>query len=162
MDCSQPGFSVHGILQARILEWVAIPSSRGSSWPSDQTWSTTRTKDTPSALSTWEVRRVSKVLHQEWGTKTKVYIFYCLTIYLTKLCRAIQNHHWEDYVALFVQRLQFVLDHKTRHTVGWSTDGRQIFAHRYMWNELLFHTFLESAGPWWSEERDVAQLSEPL
>ena len=32
MDCSLPGSSVHGILQARILEWVAI-SSRGSSWP---------------------------------------------------------------------------------------------------------------------------------
>ena len=29
MDCSAPGFSVHGILQARILEWVAIPFSRG-------------------------------------------------------------------------------------------------------------------------------------
>ena len=30
MDCSPPGSSVHGILQARILEWVPIPSSRGS------------------------------------------------------------------------------------------------------------------------------------
>ena len=30
MDCSLPGSSVHGILQARILEWVAIPFSRGS------------------------------------------------------------------------------------------------------------------------------------
>ena len=33
MDCSPPGSSVHGILQARILEWVAIPFSRGSSQP---------------------------------------------------------------------------------------------------------------------------------
>ena len=31
MDCSPPGSSVHGILQARILQWAAIPSSRGSS-----------------------------------------------------------------------------------------------------------------------------------
>ena len=31
MDCSPAGFSVHGIFQARILEWVAMPSSRGSS-----------------------------------------------------------------------------------------------------------------------------------
>ena len=37
MDCSPPGSSVHGILQARILEWVVMPSSRGSSWPRDQT-----------------------------------------------------------------------------------------------------------------------------
>ena len=33
MDCSSPGSSVNGILQARILEWVAIPFSRGSSQP---------------------------------------------------------------------------------------------------------------------------------
>ena len=32
MDCSPPGFSVHRILQTRMLEWVAVPSSRGSSW----------------------------------------------------------------------------------------------------------------------------------
>ena len=31
MDCSPPGSSVHGILQVRILEWVTIPLSRGSS-----------------------------------------------------------------------------------------------------------------------------------
>ena len=37
MDCSPPGSSVHGILQARILEWVAISFSRGSSWPRDRT-----------------------------------------------------------------------------------------------------------------------------
>ena len=36
MDCSPPGSSVHGILQARILEWEAIPFSRGSSRPRDQ------------------------------------------------------------------------------------------------------------------------------
>ena len=35
LDCSLPGSSVHGILQARILEWVAIPFSRGSSQPRD-------------------------------------------------------------------------------------------------------------------------------
>ena len=33
MDGSRPGSSVHGIIQARILEWVAMPSSRGSSQP---------------------------------------------------------------------------------------------------------------------------------
>ena len=38
MDYSLPGFSVQGILQARILEWVAISISRGSSWSKNQTW----------------------------------------------------------------------------------------------------------------------------
>ena len=37
MDCSPPASSVHGILHVGILGWVAMPSSRGSSWPRDQT-----------------------------------------------------------------------------------------------------------------------------
>ena len=37
MDCSLPGSSVHEILQARILEWVAVPFSRGSSQPGGRT-----------------------------------------------------------------------------------------------------------------------------
>ena len=37
VDCSPLGSSVHGILQARILEWFAISFSRGSSWPRDRT-----------------------------------------------------------------------------------------------------------------------------
>ena len=36
--CSPPGSSVHGILQARILEWAAVPSSRASSLPRNQTY----------------------------------------------------------------------------------------------------------------------------
>ena len=37
MDCGPPGSSVHGILQARTLQWVAISFSKGSSWPRDRT-----------------------------------------------------------------------------------------------------------------------------
>ena len=37
MDCSPSGSLVHGILQARLLMWIAMPSSRGSSWPRDRT-----------------------------------------------------------------------------------------------------------------------------
>ena len=38
MEYSLSGSSVHGILQARILEWISRPSSRGSSWSRDRTW----------------------------------------------------------------------------------------------------------------------------
>ena len=38
MGCSSPGSCVYGILQARILQWVAIPFFRASSWPRNQTW----------------------------------------------------------------------------------------------------------------------------
>ena len=37
MNCGAPGSSVDGILQARILEWIAMPFSRGSSQPRDRT-----------------------------------------------------------------------------------------------------------------------------
>ena len=39
MNCSLPSSSVHGILQARILEWIAIPFSRGTSQPRMEPWS---------------------------------------------------------------------------------------------------------------------------
>ena len=63
IDCSPPGSSAHSILQARVLEWVAIPFSRGSSRPRDQTqvsriagrfhtvWAT---REAPSSRVTWE------------------------------------------------------------------------------------------------------------
>ena len=38
MDCSLPGSSIHGIFRTRILEWVVISFSRGSSQPRDRTW----------------------------------------------------------------------------------------------------------------------------
>ena len=38
MNCSLPGFSVHGIFKARILKWVAISYSKGHSQPTDWTW----------------------------------------------------------------------------------------------------------------------------
>ena len=37
MDCSPPGSSIHGVLQASILQWVALSSPRGSSWPREWT-----------------------------------------------------------------------------------------------------------------------------
>ena len=37
LDCSLPGSCIHGISLARVLEWVVIPFSRGSSWPGDRT-----------------------------------------------------------------------------------------------------------------------------
>ena len=45
MDCSLPGSSIHGIFQARVLEWVAISFSRGSSWHRDPTQVSQTTAD---------------------------------------------------------------------------------------------------------------------
>ena len=63
-DCSLPGSSDHGILQARMLEWIAILISRGSSWSSDWTlisWITGRfftiwaTREVQGKLDRWEI-----------------------------------------------------------------------------------------------------------
>ena len=61
MDYSPPRSSVHGILQARILEWVAISFSRGSSLPRDQTWVSCIAG---SFFTSWATREGSKVLRR--------------------------------------------------------------------------------------------------
>ena len=55
MGYSPPGFSVHGILQARILEWIAISFSRASSWPKD---GTQVTRITGRFFTVWATREV--------------------------------------------------------------------------------------------------------
>ena len=52
MDCSLPGSSVHGIFQARILDWIAVPFSRGSSQSRDQT----RVSHIAGSLYCWATR----------------------------------------------------------------------------------------------------------
>ena len=54
VDCSPPGSSVHGILQAGILEWVAVPSPRGSSLPRDQTHVSCVSCTAGGFFATWE------------------------------------------------------------------------------------------------------------
>ena len=80
MDCSPPGSSVHGILQARILEWVAISFSRGSSQAGDQTriscigrwvlyhWSSLVIQTVKNLPAMWEQR---KQKHKSVGTSRK-------------------------------------------------------------------------------------------
>ena len=76
MDCSLPGFSVHGILQTIILEWVAIPFSRGSSWPRNQT----QVSCTPGRFFTiWPTREASSFIHVVACVKIFFFLknFYC-------------------------------------------------------------------------------------
>ena len=60
LDCSPPGSSVHGISQARVLEWVAISFSRGSSLPMDETWvSSNQTLKIQNAWNKWNLNSES-------------------------------------------------------------------------------------------------------
>ena len=66
MDCSPPASSVRGILQARTLEWVAMPSSRGSSQPKDQT----------------QVSQIAGGFFTIWATReSQVNVFYIVYLY---------------------------------------------------------------------------------
>ena len=56
-DCSPPGSSVPGISQARVLEWVAISFSRGSSWPRDWTHVSHSGRWILYHWTTWEVHK---------------------------------------------------------------------------------------------------------
>ena len=84
MDCSPPGSSVHGILQARILEWVAISFSRRPSWSRDQThisciWG--------SFFTTLATREVLNFCVLSLLGNCKVMIFIILIIFLLILVR---------------------------------------------------------------------------
>ena len=65
-DCSLPGSSVHGILQARILEWVAISFSRGSSQPRDWARVSWSGRQIPYHCTTWEAHG-SPIPHREYN-----------------------------------------------------------------------------------------------
>ena len=71
VDCSPPGSSAHGILQARILEWVAISSSRGSSQPRGWTW----------------VSCIAGRFFTVWATREFHLVFFCFAV--TQGCQII-------------------------------------------------------------------------
>ena len=88
MDCSPlSGSSVHGILQARILELVAFPFSRGSSWPRDWTlvsciagrfFTTWATREAHRAASNLLLIVTGQVfLHQHWFPRWLLLITFC-------------------------------------------------------------------------------------
>ena len=84
-SASLPGSSVHGILQARILEWVALPSSRGSSQPRDKPRSPTFLAD--SLLS----EPPGKSKH------TYIYMYVCLDLYIYIHTHTHTHTHTKGY-----------------------------------------------------------------
>ena len=77
MDCSPPGSSVHWILQARILEWVAIPFSRGPSQPWDWT----------------QISRITGRFFTIWATReAHVFLCVCVCVFVC-LCVCIYTYN---------------------------------------------------------------------
>ena len=75
MDWGPSGSSVHGIFQARILKWVAIPFSRGSFWPSDWT----------------QVSRIAGKLFTMWATREDIHIYKYILFQIPFLYRLLHN-----------------------------------------------------------------------
>ena len=69
---SLPGSSVHGILQARILEWAAMPSSRGSFWPRDWTCISCVILHCRQVLYHWATREAHYIGHVQYYCKTRL------------------------------------------------------------------------------------------
>ena len=101
VDCSPPGSSVHGILQARILEWVAISFSRGSSHPRDRTHVSELQADAltsePSGKPLMNTLRVtkSKVWENGSGSSTALSLLADETWWRPRfltLCRDVRTH----------------------------------------------------------------------
>ena len=63
MDCSPPGSSVHGTLQAKTLEWVAMPSCRGPAQPRGQSWVSCTADRFLTHLATWEAQGILEPLN---------------------------------------------------------------------------------------------------
>ena len=77
MDCSPPGSSVHGVLEARILEWVSVPFSRRSSQPRD--WTQVFCIAGSRFFTIWTTREA----HSRWSVNASSSYCFCS---VTKLC----------------------------------------------------------------------------
>ena len=86
LGCSPPGSSVHGIFQARILEWVVISFSRGSSWPKDWTHISCISCTAGRFFTTWE-----GLLYYKWYTITwmRYYMLKTPVLYSKMWCHSV-------------------------------------------------------------------------
>ena len=96
MDSSPPDSSFHGIFQARILEWVAVPFSRGSSQPRD--W-TQVSCIVGRCFTTWAIRKA-----QQSGVQKHLQIYPLigltpLSLYDDLLCLLLQSLSWDHFVS---------------------------------------------------------------
>ena len=144
MDCSLPGSSIHGIFQARVLKWVAISFSRGSSWPRD--W--TQVSHIASRRFTiWATREVPKELdHKEgWALKNRSFRIEVLekTLESPLDCKDIQPVHPKgNQPWIFIERT----DTEAEAPVLWPPDAKS----------QLFGKDPDAGKDWRQKEKGVA------
>ena len=108
MDYSPSGYSVHEIFQARILEWVAVSFSKGSSWPRDQMCTSCIDRWILYHCATWEKPRIKKKVNyietKFQNTKKYNIVIWKNAKILKKKKKERKNmphiHRWEDLILL--------------------------------------------------------------
>ena len=135
LDCSPLGSSVHGILQTRILEWVAISFSRGSSWPRNWTWvsciagrffTVWATREAPALPEgdgfyhwEWKVLSLSPSQSLEFLWNSQLVTLWCSS----------KNHRMNAWFMLFTGSVWLILSSKFKNPLKWllkkSTLGSQ-------------------------------------
>ena len=155
MDCSLPGSSVHGIFQARILEWVAISFSRRSSRPRDWTqvfcvvgrrftvWATGKSKVLVGFQITWGHVGLSECkLFSLRRTFSRAFHLLCLENYLFVYWKLVGLQCWSSHRRRWAHILLCHLP------LVWSSLGPS------MLQMVIFHSFLWLSNiplslPWW-------------
>ena len=114
MDCSLPGFSVHGISQARILEWIAVSFSRGSSQAKDWTcvswFLTTEPLGKPGCLVVWINSVPIEMKIEHLVIISIVFCFFILCVFFT-LCSASRKDTDKTYQLCWICLISVQFSH---------------------------------------------------
>ena len=121
LDCTLPVCSVHGSLQAEILEWVAMPSSRESSWPRDQSLHLLHCRWIIYHWAAGEAHSQSYIHHQKSWKYFMSFVLFCyktlLKNYVVKLYGRINwSWKWENIWNLLEIRGILILTRNLQNT----------------------------------------------
>ena len=100
MDCSPPGSSVHGIFLQRMLEWVAFPFSRGSSWPRDWT----------------QVSQIAGKFFTIWAIRKSIYTYIYIYVHIYIYVYIYDHIHIYGHIHIYVYSfLEDSVDYLSRY-----------------------------------------------
>ena len=134
MNCSPPGSSIHRILQARTLEWVAISLSRGASQPRDQT----------------QVSHIAGRRFTLWAINSDQF--------LNPVCRPLQLVFFKVKVKSF-SRVQLFT---TSWTVAHQAPPSMGFSRQEYWSGLPFPSWVHESGKWKWITQSCPTLCDPM
>ena len=137
MDYNLPGSSVHGIFQARILEWAAISFSRGSSWPRDET----------------QVSYIAGRFFIKWATSQMLYPVQILILHT--------HHHWAyRFPKHLVESLQLTAKSHDVSSLTPSHPMCLLAALVILWSISLLSFAISTSGPFLSLPLSANCLSD--